>query len=444
MALARLSPNVCSNGNQKNCKVCPSYLYGQPSSDTQSEYPSVVQQSAIVLHESPILGWSEEKQDMQPNVMTQICSGHQSCRCHPVVGPRVCRGMQVPCFGPTVLTDKVPANASRTAAPLQMRPKWADAVQTSLWICRPCVTHSDPFFLLVPDGAGQVASSWVPLRDERKERGAVSSFLPYSRQCPSPPQQSARAEHLLLPCPSGRVRSSGTGPVSSARSFQLHTLWGNWSTGEDQQGWERQKKILPLPLHPLFKDWILWQCFYVLPSTSHKAEKVLPATSCIVLLWFFQTLSGWHWYRQWEEDISVALGILAWDRRIPKGNREKWDNLAKLTRINEVILFPCPCVSRWTGFIKTILSVLCLWGEEGLACPDKLISFFFSYILLSRIVCLGTCRWEREDWAHKLSQALEPQQQLCCSGLGTADRQVPSESPQLSRDELYRETKNIH
>lgn len=51
---------------------------------------------------------------------------------------------------------------------------------------------------------------------------------------------------------------------------------------------------------------------------------------------------------------------------------------------------------------------------------------------------------ERELGVQAVSQALEPQQQQQHSGLGTADSQVPSESPQLSIDELRRETKNIH
>lgn len=41
-----------------------------------------------------------------------------------------------------------------------------------------------------------------------------------------------------------------------------------------------------------------------------------------------------------------------------------------------------------------------------------------------------------KDWAYKMSQAVEPQQQLCCWGLGAADSQVPSESPHLSIDDL--------
>lgn len=46
-------------------------------------------------------------------------------------------------------------------------------------------------------------------------------------------------------------------------------------------------------------------------------------------------------------------------------------------------------------------------------------------------------RRERErDWAYKLSQAVEAQQQLCCCGLGAADSQGPSESPYLCIDEL--------
>lgn len=78
--------------------------------------------------------------------------------------------------------------------------------------------------------------------------------------------------------------------------------------------------------------------------------------------------------------------------------------------------------------------------RRALPAQTNWFHFVFSYILPSKIVCLGTRRWEREDWAYKLSQALEPQQQLRRSGLGAADSQVPSESPQLSVDELYRET----
>lgn len=263
-----------------------------------------------MLHESAILSWSEEKHGIQLNITTQIWSGRQSYRCHPVVGARDCRGMRVPCLGPTLLTDRAPANTSKIAAPLQTRPKWVDAVQTSLWICRPCVTRSDlraasALFSLFPDGAGQVASSWVPLRDEGEERGAVSSFLPYRRQCPGSLQQSARAEHLLLPCPS-------EGEVFQGQVLALQ--WDHFSctpygaAGLQRTERDRKKSCLR---YALFKDQIPWQYFYVLPSTSHKAEKVWPATSWVVLLWFFQTLSGWHWYRQWEEDISVALGIFS-------------------------------------------------------------------------------------------------------------------------------------
>jgi len=60
---------------------------------------------------------------------------------------------------------------------------------------------------LFPDGAGQVASSWVPLRDEGEQRGAASSFLPYSRPCPAlhskVPEQST-----FFCCVHQRVRSS--------------------------------------------------------------------------------------------------------------------------------------------------------------------------------------------------------------------------------------------
>lgn len=77
--------------------------------------------------------------------------------------------------------------------------------------------------------------------------------------------------------------------------------------------------------------------------------------------------------------------------------------------------------------------LFCLWGEEGSACPDKLTWFWFllHFAIQSGIFGHSQVR----DWAYKLSQAVEPQQQLCCSGLGAADSQVPSESPHLSTDE---------
>lgn len=295
--------------------------------------------------------------------------------------------------------DRVPANVSRIAVPLQTRPKWVDTVQTPLWICRSPILTSElplPCSLSIP--CWSWASSIFLGAAQGREGGEESSLL-FSSPQQAMPQLSTAMCQSRAPSFAISIRRwdlLGKSAGSSVRSSQLHTLWRSWSTEEGQQGWERQKKILPPPSHPLFKDWILWQYFDVLPSTSHKAEKVLSATSWVVLLWFFQTLSGWHWYRQWKEGISVALGILAWDRRIPKGNREKWDNLQKWQELMKLFCSPVPVFPGEKASSKQYCLFYVYGMRRALPAQTNWLHFVFSYILPSRIVCLGTHRWQRE------------------------------------------------
>lgn len=131
-----------------------------------------------------------------------------------------------------------------------------------------------------------------------------------SRLLFSYPAGNAPALHSKVPaqstffcCVHPRVRSSRDRSWFFGEIISAAHLMGELVSRGGATGMRKTEKNPAYSVSPITQRLSTVAIFWYPSINIIQAEKVLLVTSFVVLQWFFLTLSGWHWNRQWEEGI---------------------------------------------------------------------------------------------------------------------------------------------